>query len=98
VPPHPPTPTRPHPAPTPGGIMTTSVYDENFRKTQTKVDAKTTWFHYDAVGNQDWVTDPRGTGSGDAQYTTYTDYDSRNRKWQIREPLGRTTQFYYDDG
>ncbi len=83
---------------TPAGIMTTNVYDENFRKTQTSVGGKTTWFHYDAVGNQDYVTDPRGTASGDAQYTTHTDYDSRNRKWQVREPLGRTTQSYYDDG
>ncbi len=83
---------------TPAGIMTTNVYDQNFRKTQTSVGGKTTWFHYDAVGNQDYVTDPRGTGSGDANYTTHTDYDGRNRKWQVREPLGRTTQFYYDDG
>jgi len=82
---------------TPAGIMTTNVYDENFRKTQTSVDGKTTWFHYDPVGNQDYVTDPRGTGSP-GNYTAYTDYDSRNRKWQVREPLGHTTQFYYDDG
>ena len=82
---------------TPVGIMTTNVYDGNFRKTQTSVGGKTTWFHYDNVGNQDYVTDPRGTSSPGI-YTTYTDYDSRNRKWQVREPLGRTTQFYYDDG
>ena len=29
---------------------------------------------------------------------TYTDYDTRNRKTAVREPLGRTTQFVYGDG
>ena len=74
----------------PGGIVTSNVYDQNFRKTSTSVAGSTTLFHYDPVGNQDYVTDPRS-------YTTYTDYDTRNRKWQVREPLSRTTQFYYDD-
>jgi YD repeat-containing protein len=78
-------------------ITTTNVYDENFRKTSSSVAGATTWFHYDNVGNQDYVTDPRGAQSGDSQYTTYTDFDARNRKWRLREPLGRTTQFYYDD-
>jgi RHS repeat-associated protein len=86
----------------PTGIVTSNVYDANFRKTSTTgaygtALAATTWLHYDAVGNQDYVTDPRGTSSP-GNYTTYTDYDSRNRKWQVREPLGHTTQFYYDDG
>jgi len=94
--------TNPDSVTTPTGIKTTNVYDANFRKTSTTAAygtalAATTWFHYDAVGNQDYVTDPRGTSSPGI-YTTYTDYDSRNRKWQVREPLGRTTQFYYDDG
>jgi RHS repeat-associated protein len=89
-------------------IVTKNVYDENFRKTSSTAaystsKAATTWFHYDPVGNQNWVTDPRGTAgrtypNGDPAYTTYTDYDGRNRKWRVREPLGRTTQFYYDDG
>jgi RHS repeat-associated protein len=83
-------------------FKTRSVYDENFRKTSaTAADgtasAATTWFHFDPVGNQDYVTDPRGSSTPSAQWTTYTDYDNRNRKWQVREPLGRTTQFYYDD-
>jgi YD repeat-containing protein len=30
-------------------------------------------------------------------YTTYSDYDERNRKWRVREPLGRVTEFHYDD-
>ena len=87
---------------TPTGIVTKHIYDANFRKTSTTQASGTlnftTSFHYDAVGNQDYVTDPRGTGSGDVNYTTYTDFDSRNRKWQVREPLNHTTQFYYDDG
>ena len=73
------------------GIVTTNAYDANFRKTSSSVAGTTTWFHYDAVGNQDYVTDPRGN-------TTYTDYDTRNRKTAVREPLGRTTQFVYGDG
>src|SRR5207237_1086076 len=56
----------------------------------------TTWLHYDAVGNQDYVTDARGSGSGDAAYTTYTDYDNRNRKWRVRAPLGQTTTLTLD--
>ena len=79
-------------------IQTTNVFDANFRKTSSTVLAAKTWFHYDAVGNQDYVTDPRGGASGDAQYTTYSDYDSRNRKSVVTEPLGRTTKFFYDDG
>ena len=84
-------------------IITKNVYDENFRKiSSTAADgtasAATTFFHYDAVGNQDYVTDPRGSSTPSTQWTTYTDYDSRNRKWRVREPLARTTQFYYDDG
>ena len=72
------------------------------RPTELPAEA-TTWFHYDPVGNQDWVTDPRGTAgrtypNADPAYTTYTDYDNRNRKWRVREPLGRTTEFHYDDG
>ena len=83
-------------------ITTNNVYDENFRKTSSTAAfgtsaAATTWFHYDPVGNQDYMTDPRGSSSGDARYTTYTDYDSRNRKWRLRESLGRTTQFLYED-
>jgi RHS repeat-associated protein len=79
------------------GIVTSNVYDENFRKTSSSVAGQTTWFHYDNVGNQDYVTDPRGTGSGDSAYTTYTDYDSRNREWRVREPLGHTTWFEFGD-
>ena len=87
---------------TTSNIVTKNVYDENFRKTSTTAadgtaQAATTWFHYDSVGNQDYVTDPRGSSTPSAAWTTYTDYDNRNRKWRIREPLGRTTQFYYDD-
>jgi RHS repeat-associated protein len=80
------------------GIVTTNAYDANFRKISSTVAGNTTWFNYDNVGNKTYVTDPRGTGPGDAQYTTYTDYDARNRKSALREPLSHTTHFYYDDG
>ena len=87
---------------TPTGIVTKNVYDQNFRKTSTTAAdgtalAATTWFDYDDVGNQTYVTDPRGTSSPGQLYHLYR-LRQRNRKWQVREPLGRTTQFYYDDG
>ena len=83
-------------------ITTRNVYDENFRKTSTTAadgtsQAATTWFHYDPVGNQDYVTDPRGTGPGDPQYTTTTDYDNRNRKWHVWDAQGHRTTFGYDE-
>src|SRR6266536_3045339 len=60
---------------TPTGIITTNDYDQNFRKTSSTAafgtsSAATTWFHYDPIGNQDYVTNPRGSGPGDAAYTT----------------------------
>jgi RHS repeat-associated protein len=92
---------------TPSQIVTKNIYDENFRKTQSTVangtsSAAATWFHYDNVGNQDWVTDPRGTTgrsypNGDPAYTIYSDYDSRDRKWRTREPLSHTTWLEYGD-
>ena len=82
---------------TPSGIVTSNVYDVNFRKTSSGVAGLTTWLGYDNVGNQTYLTDPRGT-STPGSYTTYTDYDSRNRKWQVRAPLGYTSQFLYEDG
>ena len=85
----------------PAGVITTNIYDNNWRKTSTTsgtgAQAATTWFHYDANGNRDYVTDGRGTQSGDASYTTYSDYDNRNRVWQIRQPLGHTTVFHFDE-
>jgi RHS repeat-associated protein len=82
---------------TPTGIQASNVYDQNFRKTSSSVAGLTTWFNYDPVGNQTYVTDPRGT-STPGPYTTYTDYDARNRKSQVRAPLSYTTQFLYEDG
>jgi YD repeat-containing protein len=76
----------------PTNIVTTNVYDENFRKTSSSVAGRKTWFHYDAVGNQDHVTDPRGAhgcDSGcDPTYTTSIEYDTRNRKWHVDDAGG----------
>jgi RHS repeat-associated protein len=86
------------------GVATTNTYDGNWRKLSTIVgagtaDAATTWFHYDAVGNLDYVTDPRGTASGDATYTTRTDYDTRDRKWHVTDAQGHVTTFaYWENG
>ena len=78
-------------------LDTNNIYDENFRKISSSVSGRKTWFGYDDVGNQTYITDPRGVAPEDSGYTTYTDYDARNRKTAVREPLSRTTQFYYDD-
>jgi len=80
----------------PTGILTSKVYDQNFRKTSTTVAGRTTWFHYDPVGNQDCVTDPRGTGACSPTYTTSTEYDTRDRKWKVWDAQGHLTTFGYD--
>jgi YD repeat-containing protein len=80
----------------PTNIVTTNVYDQNFRKTSTSVSGRTTWFDYDPVGNQTCVTDPRGTGPCSSGYTTTTQYDTRNRKWYVDDAQGNRTTFNYD--
>src|SRR5919198_2635627 len=82
-------------------IATTNVYDANFRKTSTTVTGKTTWFHYDFVGNLDCVTDPRGSGpcvspTQHLDYTARTEYDTRNRKWHLWDAEDHQTTFTYD--
>jgi RHS repeat-associated protein len=81
----------------PTAVKTHNVYDENWRKTSASVTGRTTWFHYDLVGNMDCVTDPRGSGPCGASYTTTTQYDSRNRKWKVWDAQGHLTTFSYDD-
>ena len=80
----------------PTAIKTHNVYDPNWRKTSATVSGRTTWFHYDAVGNLDCVTDPRGSGPCGASYTTTTQYDGRNRKWKVWDAQGHLTTFLYD--
>jgi RHS repeat-associated protein len=85
----------------PTGIMTSNVYDENFRRTSTSVAGRTTWFDYDPVGNLRHVTDPRGSGpcnpTCDPTYTTTTGYDTRDRKWRVWDPQNHLTTFTYDN-
>ncbi|MGI8957768.1 MAG: RHS repeat domain-containing protein [Chthoniobacterales bacterium] len=76
----------------PVGVKTNRTYDANLRKA-TETDAyqvtgvaATTWFDSDANGNETVMTDPRGTGLGDANHTTTTIYDSRNRKTRVTNP------------
>jgi YD repeat-containing protein len=75
------------------GIVTTNVYDQNFRKTSTSVGSSTTSFDYDNVGNQTWVTDP-------LIHKTHNIYDNRNRKASATEAYGTnvaaTTVWHYD--
>jgi RHS repeat-associated protein len=80
----------------PTNIVTSNVYDQNFRRTSTTVAGLTTWFQYDPVGNLQCVTDPRGTGPCSSTYTTTTDYDTRNRKWHVLDAQGHQTTFTYD--
>ena len=81
----------------PTGILTSNVYDPNFRKTSTSVAGRTTWFDYDLVGNQTCVTDPRGSGPcSPSTYTTTTHYDTRDRKWYVDDAQSHRTTFTYD--
>ena len=85
----------------PTGIVTTNDYDQNFRKTSTSVAGRTTWFHYDAVGNLDCATDPRGSGPcisplQSSPFTTRTEYDARNRKWHVWDAQDHLSTFTYD--
>ena len=84
----------------PTGVMTTNVYDQNFRKTSSSVAGRTTWFDYDLVGNKTCVTDPRGAGPCSSSFTTKTDYDARNRTWHVWQGWGAqnyVTTFTYDN-
>ncbi len=78
---------------TPTGIMTSNVYDQNFRKTSTTTLAATTGFQYDNVGNLTLITDPRN-------YQTHNTYDTRNRKQTTTEAYttiwAETTTWHYD--
>lgn len=79
---------------TPTGIVTANVYDANFRKTSTisangTPQAATTWFEYDAEGNQTKVIDPRNFG-------ITTVYDNRDRKTSSSNPLMQVTRWGYD--
>jgi RHS repeat-associated protein len=85
----------------PTGIETSNVYDENFRKISSTVAGRTTWFHYDPVGNLDCATDPRGSGPclsplNHWDFTTRTEYDARNRKWHVWDAQDHQTTFTYD--
>jgi len=75
------------------GIVTTNVYDPNWRKTSTTVAGALTSFAYDNVGNLTWVTDP-------LTHKTYNAYDNRNRKTSATEAWGTTvastTVWHYD--
>ena len=79
------------------GIVTTNVYDQNWRKTSIVVASGTlnltTRFAYDNVGNLTDVTDPRIK-------VTHHGYDPRNRKTSTTEAYGTniaaTTVWHYD--
>jgi YD repeat-containing protein len=51
-----------------------------------------TYYGYDANGNLKFVTDPRGSGPGDPQYTTWYFYDAMNRQVLVIDPLGEDFQ------
>jgi RHS repeat-associated protein len=80
---------------------TNFYYDPDWQKTRTQESPGTsveanTYFGYDPLGNLTYVTDPRGTGANDPNYTTTTNYDQRNRKWHVTDPQGHITTFGYD--
>jgi RHS repeat-associated protein len=93
----------------PGGKTVLTLYDENLRTVSVKavgdpnvVDG-TTIYTYDAVGNRDTVTDPKGN-------VTRTYYDKQNRVKGVDDPMindpatphknsdGHTVSYTYDEG
>ena len=87
-------------------VVTQRLYDANLRKS-TEIEAygvagvaATTYYDYDANGNETKMTDPRGTGLGDANHTVTTTYDSRNRKTRVTNPpvvpVAAPTDYKYD--
>lgn len=87
-------------------VVTQRLYDANFRKS-TETDAygvagvaATTYYDYDANGNETKMTDPRGTGLGDVNHTVTATYDSRNRKTRVTNPpvvpAAAPTDYKYD--
>lgn len=76
------------------GIVTTNLYDQNWRKTLSTVGSTTTHFAYDNLGNLTDVTDPRTK-------VTHNEYDNRNRKTTTTEAYGiqglaATTVWHYN--
>lgn len=76
------------------GIVTTNVYDPDWRKTSTTTAGARTQFAYDYVGNLTDITDPRSK-------VTHNGYDNRNRKTSTTEAYGitglaTTTVWHYD--
>ena len=87
-------------ATSPAGRQTEYDCDENFRRKRTTVapgtgqDEATTTLTYDPVGNLESITDPNGQLTG--KKTTY-EYDDRNRKKSVTDPLDHKTEWEYDE-
>jgi RHS repeat-associated protein len=86
----------------PGGVKTTTTYDENKRKTAAIVgdgtsDAAKTSYGYDNVGNVTSVIAPnQQPGQPFADKSTTSFYDNRNRLRSVTDALNKTTTFTYD--
>src|ERR687884_452427 len=89
----------PHTVTDPAGVVTTNIYDNNFRKTSSALaNNPAAAFDYDAAGDLTDVTDPRGGGTINAAYNTHTTYDGRNRKTSVDDPINPSTKFQNSDG
>src|SRR5262249_45021036 len=73
------------------------VLSDTVPKTASPVVNLTTWFTYNPSGTILKVTDPRGSGSGDAYYTTTFTYDVSDRKVSMTYPGGSNQQWAYDN-
>lgn len=76
------------------GKITQIAYDLQWRKIRHTnaagtADEASTFYEYDAIGNQVTVIDPRGK-------KWITEYDERNRTKSSTDPLGNKTQYTYD--
>jgi RHS repeat-associated protein len=88
----------------PDGTQETKSYDalnrvlsDTVPKSTNPVVSLTTWFAYNPSGTISNITDARGSGPGDPNYTTSFYYDASDRKIKMSYPGGSNQQWSYDD-
>jgi YD repeat-containing protein len=64
---------------------------------QTAAVNLTTWFIYNPSGTIRTVTDARGSGPGDPNYTTTFEYDASDQKTKMTYPNGDSQSWSYDN-
>ena len=86
----------------PDGFFETKAYDAMNRLISHTVPKSlgvnlTTWFGYNPSGTIQKVTDARGSGPGDPNYTTTFEYNASDEKTKMTYPGGSFQSWAYDD-